>query len=152
MDGPRSHSLVSWATRTQQGTAKSTGDAETTAIGEYISTSGESMRTLLEQLYARSVWLIMRSDADVAISAIRKGYSRKLSYLRRTQKISLGFLHDYTHDEYTLLQKVRGDSNDSDVLTKGLDHITHWRHLHALGMRPTQRVPIENLEQGNSKV
>ena len=54
------------------------------------------MRTLLEQLYARSVWLIMRSDADVAISAIRKGYSRKLSYLRRTQKISLGFLHDYT--------------------------------------------------------
>ena len=41
-----------------------------------------------------------------------------------------------------------GDSNDSDVLTKGLDHLTHWRHAYALGMRPARRASIveQNLE------
>ncbi len=59
-----------------------------------------------------------------------------MSYLRRTQKVSLGFLHDYFGCENTELQKVPGDKNDSDILTKGLDHVTHWRHVEALGLRP----------------
>jgi hypothetical protein len=75
----------------------------------------------------------------VAIAAILKGYSRKMSYVRRTQKVSLGYLHDYFGCENTLLDKVPGPKNDSDILTKGLDHISHWRHTAALGLRASLR-------------
>jgi hypothetical protein len=135
--GPRTHSLCAWASRHQPNTGKSTGDCECAAISECVSTSAEALRTLMEQLYSRETWCVVRSDADVAISAIMKGYSRKMSYLRRTQKVSLGFLHDYFGCENTQLEKVPGEKNDSDILTKGLDHVAHWRHCTALGMRPS---------------
>ena len=92
----------------------------------------------------------MRSDADVSISAIKKGYSRKMSYLRRTQKVSLGFLHDYFSCENTNLSHVPGESNDADLLTKGLDHESHWRHTLALGLRPSRRSSIKGTGASNT--
>jgi uncharacterized protein YqgV (UPF0045/DUF77 family) len=139
MAGPRSKALCSFGSKQQPATAKSTGDGETAAISECVCTSSEAHRILLEHILDRPVWAIVRSDADVAIAAILKGYSRKMSYLRRTQKVSLGYLHDYFGCENTLLDKVPGPKSDSDILTKGLDHISHWRHTAALGLRASLR-------------
>lgn len=135
LDGPRSHALTGWSTKTQTGTGKSTGDNEVTAISDAVSTNMESTRCCLEQVMARTVLLIGRTDADAALGAIRKGYSRKMSYLRRTQRVSIGFLHDFWSDPHSILSKVASKSNDSDVLTKSLDKHDHWRHSWALGMR-----------------
>ena len=62
-----------------------------------------------------------------------------MSYLRRTQKVSLGSLHDYFGCEDTVLSHVPGVSNDADIFTKGLDHESNWRHAVTLGLRPSQR-------------
>lgn len=141
IDRLRSHYLTSWAAKQQPVTAKSTGDAEASAMSGCVASRAEALRTMMEQLYQRKVWCVVRSDADVAISAVRKGYSRKMSYLGRAQRVSLGFLHDYLGCEQTCLDKVPWPTNDADVLTKGLDHTAHWRHAEALGMRATVRFP-----------
>ena len=62
-----------------------------------------------------------------------------MSYLRRTQKVSLGSLHDYFGCEDTVLSHVPGVSNDADIFAEGLDHESHWRHAVALGVRPSRR-------------
>ena len=138
LDGPRSHALIGWCSKQQGATGKSTGDNEVTSVSDAISTNAESIRCAFEQMVDRDVWLILRSDADAAIGAIHKGYSRKMSYLRRTQRVSIGFLHDFVGDEHTALKKVHTDSNDSDVLTKSLEKEAHWRHSFAMGMRPIE--------------
>ena len=98
----------------------------------------ETVPKAVEQMVDRDIWLILRSDAGAAIGAIHKGYSRKMSYLRRTQRVSIGFLHDFVGDEHTALEKVHTDSNDADVLTKSLEKEAHWRHSFAMGMRPVE--------------
>lgn len=135
LEGMRSHALLGWCVKQQTATGKSTGDCEVTAISDCISTNAESTRCCVEQVLGRPCWLVLRSDADAAIGAIHKGYSRKLSYLRRTQKVSIGYLHDFVGDEHTALVKVHTDSNDADLLTKSLEKMKHWRHTHALGLR-----------------
>ena len=74
--GPHSHALTGWAAKGQGSTGRSTGDSESTAIADMIAATAESTRTCWEELLGRDVWLIARSDADVAIGAIKKGYSR----------------------------------------------------------------------------
>ncbi len=65
---------------------------------------------------------------------VKKGFSRKLSYMAKYQKISSGMMHDYYAHPMNLLAKVGSGANRADALTKPLDHVKHWAHITAMGM------------------
>jgi hypothetical protein len=39
----------------------------------------------------------------------------------------------------TDLVKVSTDAQDGDIMTKGVDHRSHWRHVASIGLRPAYR-------------
>ena len=52
----------------------------------------------MERLLGRVLELECRVDNDQAITAIRKGYSKKLRALPRTQRVAVGVLNDCLQD------------------------------------------------------
>ena len=71
---------------------------------------------------------------QAAEAAMKTGVSKKLSYMKRTQRVSLGFLADYCNDEGVEVVGTDSDKNKSDLLTKALDHEKHWVCCGSLGM------------------
>ena len=147
LKGARKTSIIlDWASRKQTATARNTPDAELTALDEASHTSGLVIQEIFENLLKRPIRLIAETDNDTAVSVVAKGYSRRLCYLRRTQRISISALHDLYHgegddeelepsDEKTLnrLLHSSGDAMTADILTKLLEPAPHWRHMDALG-------------------
>ena len=79
--------------------------------------------------------MILRSDNETGVTAIRKGYSRKLAYLKKHQRISLGALHEvYAEAGPNVLTDEAGVDMIADPMTKPLDVATHWRHFRAMGL------------------
>ena len=54
------------------------------------------VQILVETLLGQAVDLRIHEDNDSTITAIKKGYSPSLRSLRKTHRLSLGFLHDIT--------------------------------------------------------
>ena len=79
--------------------------------------------------------MLLRSDNETGVTAIRKGYSRKLAYLKKHQRISLGALHEvYAEAGPNILTDEKGVNMIADPMTKPLDVATHWRHFRAMGL------------------
>ena len=88
----------------------------------------------LEQVWRRRVYEVTNSDNTAAVSTVKSGVSKKLAYLRRTQKVSIGFAADYVGSELTKLRHVPTEQQYSDVFTKFLDVRDFWRCLQYLGI------------------
>ena len=75
------------------------------------------MQILIDAVLAdvrRRMELVAKIDNTQAISAVKKGYSKKLRFLERTHKCSLGTLHELWERggmrvEYAPTLKHRGD-------------------------------------------
>jgi hypothetical protein len=93
---------------------------------------------------------VCRGDNDAALIAARKGYSRRLAYLKRHQRISLSALRDVyvgreEHEDNSepsinVLGKISSENNRSDIGTKPLDHVRHWFLLGRLKMKTLREI------------
>ena len=85
----------------------------------------------------RKIVMCLGSDAAAAISALYNGYSKKLAYILRTQKVSLDGLHEiwYNPEENNVVRKVPTEKNRGDLFTKPLDAIKFWFMLERVGMK-----------------
>ena len=54
--------------------------------------------------------------------------------MKRAQIISIGLSSDYCADDNTELEGVETGSNNAELFTKGLDHVSHWKHSGELGL------------------
>ena len=77
-------------------------------------------------------------DAEAAIKAVRKGYSRQLAHMKLCHGVSVGWLHSLLFD---ILEcpptKVPGEKNPADVGTKRIVNGEHFKKLRWwLGLRP----------------
>ena len=113
--------------------------------------------SIVERLLDRRVRIVMGTDASACLAAIQKGYSKKLSYLDKHQRVSIAAVHEVYFASMSLpvsdaegeaqaevlnvLAKVATDMNRGDLFTKPLPHEAHWRHVWGLGMvaRPRPR-------------
>ena len=82
------------ARRRRGATAWNTADAETASLDEATHSSGMVIQEIFEQMLERPMRLIAEEDNSANISAVKRGYSRRLCYLRRTQRLSLSALHE----------------------------------------------------------
>jgi len=143
--GENTLGLVEWGAKGQTATALHTADAETTAAKDATSKTALPLGSLLDSLLGRTVALAGHGDNDASLAAIRRGYSKKMSYIKRTQKVSIGSLKevwcgespDLEDDEGhpNILLRVDSENNPSDVMTKGLPPEKHWKFLRWMGMR-----------------
>ena len=139
---------IDWFAKKQTvATARSTGEAEMTAID--MATFGLAMPwvILLEGIFQRSFGWVVGSDSDAAIKAMKKGYSKKMAYLMKWQRISISalkqvyFPHTEQEDDDPQLDltanliKILGDLNKADLFTKPFDHERHWFLLALIGMQ-----------------
>ncbi len=100
---------------------------------------------MFEQLAGRVVRIIAREDNDAAIAAVRRGYSRKLAYMRKRDKISLSALHEVffgdpselgepqSHDVNMLIAQD-SDTQRSDIFTKATKPQMFWFLVQLQGM------------------
>lgn len=137
---------LGWMSRKQTGVGLSTPDAETAAKSESVFHLAIPLLGLLCEAYGRDIRMCSWGDNDTSLKAIRKGYSRRMAYLPKTQRVSIGALHlwYFGEDNIELVQdddfsihrlcKVHTDVNVSDILTKPLEPDRHWFLVKLLGM------------------
>ena len=74
-------------------------------------------------------------DNQPSITSIKNGASQNLRYMKKTQRISIPFLHDIFEDGSNEIDFVPTAENVADIFTKFLSVGTHWKHLRELGLR-----------------
>ena len=81
---------------------------------------------LLNRLLGFQTDLYIKEDNSATISAITRGYSQALGYLKRTQRIDLGFSHEVTEQEHVHPEKADTSVHKGDFFTKALN-VTAFR-------------------------
>ncbi len=89
---------------------------------------------VLEQIWGWKVPEALMCDNAAAVAAIKAGVSKKLSYVRRTQRVSLGFWADYVVSPGTSITQVETSLQRGDMFTKSLEQQLHERNSRALGI------------------
>ena len=93
--GPRGTWLLhEWWARRQGHTSRNTAEAETSALDEGVFAEAAPLSGILEQVLGRDVRVVAEMDNSTCIQAISRGFSRRLAYLKKVRRISLGALHE----------------------------------------------------------
>ena len=107
------------------------------------------IQDLLAKMLRRPIKLICREDNDAAIIAARKGYSPSLRHLPRTQKISIGSLHelffqpetqDTSNGSLKLIYHETG-THKADVFTKSMPPVAFRQKLDLLRAHRRTQAP-----------
>ena len=124
----RSRSMpLGYGCRKQGGSALHTAEAELVCLATFTRNEFLPLQVLLQKLLGRPVEIIVHEDNNACISIVKKGYSPSLRCLPRTQRQSLGVVHETFCDppppghgvatlKYTCTSEHKGD-----FLTKYLD-------------------------------
>jgi hypothetical protein len=131
---PRSFAMIDHGVRRQTVTAFSSPDAELRAQADMIVRSAATLNVIMKALFLKVVEEIVNTDNAAAAAAMRAGHSRRMAYMRRTQKISAGLCADYVAEDNTKLQLIRSGENLSDLYTKAMDSNLFWRLCRAQGI------------------
>ena len=62
--------------------------------------------------------------------------------MKKTQRISIPFLHDIFEDGSNEMDFVATEDNVADIFTKFLSAGVHWKHLRTLGLRRASELGI----------
>ena len=110
---------------------------ETVAASHVIRREALPLQILFSHLLGRSLGIELNVDNTQAISAIEKGYSKKLRHLARTQRVCIGLLNELLHDPEIYLSIVHcpTDSMKADLFSKMLQRAKFTVALDMIGMR-----------------
>ena len=117
---------LSWAARKQGGTAQRTAEAETVSMAACLRNEAIPLQSLMQAILRRPIDLEIMEDNAATITSVNKGYSPSLRHLPRTQRVSLGLLHESITSKpengegNTRLLKVETGSHKGDLFTKEL--------------------------------
>ena len=131
---------ICWKTAHQGSTASSSAEGETVSLSSALRHSAFPVQSLLiEMLGGQRVPMEAKVDNAQALCAIRDGYSKKLRFLPRTQRCSIGVLHEALTDPDADLTASYTPTADQkgDFFTKSLGVVAfrHARDMFGL-MRP----------------
>ena len=114
---------ISWAVRRQGSTSNSTCEAESVALCHATKHEGLPTLILLDALLAgvrRPVKFVAKVDNTQAIIVMTKGYSKKLKFLERTHKCSIGAIHELIQSGQLVIGYARTLTHRGDGFTKCL--------------------------------
>ena len=117
-------SSVSWGSKKQGSTAQHTAEAEVVSC---LRSELLPAKYLLQKLLQRAVNARIMEDSSACITSVEKRYSPSMRHLPRTQKVSIGMLHEVVNNEATekngtvALCKAKSEEHLGDVMTKELE-------------------------------
>ena len=117
---------LSWLSKRQTSTSRSTTEAEMVALATSLFSEALPMLSLWELVLGRSVTLRIFEDNTATITIARNGYSAKLRHVGRTHKINLGSVYDILHDPNVILEYVESAKQVADIFTKALE-VFKWQ-------------------------
>jgi hypothetical protein len=113
---------IVWRTALQTSTASSSAESETVSLSTGLRQEALPIQELFQTLLGSKLWLMCKVDNTQALAAAKKGYSKRLRHLGRTQRVSLGFLNELIVDPDL---RVRMDyastlEQKADIFTKAM--------------------------------
>ena len=135
-----------WGARRQGSTTQCTAEAETVSLSSCVKNAAIPMQHLLETIFQREIACEVFEDNSACIAAIKRGYSPSLKHMMRTQRVSLGFLHEiFFEDEWDFdeekknpkmtLTKADTAIHRGDMFTKEVDPQRFAVCLDLIGMK-----------------
>ena len=141
LEGPNSCWPLSWSSRKQSATARSTTEAEMISLGSGLFSEALPMQEFLEQVFDRKVELRCYQDNAAVIQIVEAGYSPKLKHMNKTFRINLGSIYEcFKEDEMMKLLYIKTTSQKADPFTKPLP-VAKWGE--ALDLMGVQKVHSE---------
>ena len=129
---------VSWGAVLQTSTGSATAETETVAASHALRREAIPIQILMEHMLAKRLNIRMQIDNTQAISAIEKGYSKKLRHLLRTQRVCIGLLNECLNDpelqmvvEHCVTTKMK-----ADLFTKALNGPKFLEALRMVNLTP----------------
>ena len=114
------HFPISWSSRRQQCVAKSTTESEIVALSEGLFNEAIPVQTVLNMVLGFEIPVTLHEDNTACIHIINAGYSAKLKYLSRTQKLSIATLKETIVSLGYNLQYTETIDQLADIFTKCL--------------------------------
>ena len=125
--------LVDWTSRRQAAAAKSTGEAEVVAGSECMG-GAMPLAAAASDIFGYTIPFELDTDSDSARVTFENGYSRKLRYLRKHQRISISFVADALKAVMGNVTRADSKDNNADIHTKPLSAILFNKHKADLGV------------------
>ncbi|KAA8493471.1 Retrovirus-related Pol polyprotein from transposon TNT 1-94 [Porphyridium purpureum] len=110
--------LIDWSSRAQRAVSTSSAEAEVIALSQACKVSLGLAPTCELSGQGEAVMLDVYTDSQAALKAVEKGYSAKLAHARRTQRVSIAWLHELAEDGLVRFRWIRGTENPADLFTK----------------------------------
>eukprot|EP00971_Amphidinium_carterae_P059634 1179298-Amphidinium_carterae.2 len=132
---------ITWNSKRQGGSAYATCESEIIALNSGTREEGIPLHGLVEAIVGCSVRFVCREDNAQAISAVRRGYSKKLRHLPRIHRISIGALNEMLCGPQRVgdLEYHETSSHRADIFTKPLERIKFQKACEMLGMQLRDR-------------
>jgi hypothetical protein len=138
--------LVDWAAKRQSMCANSSAEAEITALNYAMNVAIIPVIIQAEVIFNQRMTASVNTDNTAIEKAIEAGFSVKLRYIKKTQRVSLARLHEIFYpdqdnkanpqkdesDLYMRLERVATKSNIADIFTKDLHGREFIKHQEGL--------------------
>ena len=133
LEGPNSFWPLSWHSKRQGATSRSTTEAEIISLAHGVFDS-LPMLEFIEEVYKREVELICMQDNSAVITICGQGYSAKLRHVSKHHRINLSSLYETFSSGNAKILYIKTDCQRADPMTKPLA-VAKWEHaLKLLGI------------------
>ena len=139
LEGPNTWWPLTWSSRKQTSTARSTTEAEMVSLGAGLFQDALPTQELLETIWDKSVELVCYQDNSAVIQIVAAGYSPKLRHLNKTFKINIGSISEWfsENSDSSSLLYIKTELQRADAFTKPLP-VAKWpTALDQLGITST---------------
>eukprot|EP00971_Amphidinium_carterae_P043374 853666-Amphidinium_carterae.2 len=128
---------VTWNSKRQGGSAYATCESEVIALNTGVREEGVALHSLVELIVGQGISLVCKEDNTQAISAIQRGYSKKLRHLPRVHRISLGALNEMLCGPNRIgeLEYHETCTHRADIFTKPLERVKFKQACDLLGLQ-----------------
>ena len=91
--------LLAWRSSGQSATSCSMAESEVVALSHGLRHDGLPVQDLVQEFLGERIPLVGLVDNHQAITAVKRGYSKRLRCVNRTHRIAIGSLHEIVGDE-----------------------------------------------------
>ena len=114
---------ISWGSKRQTFTASHTAEAELVSLSSCLRTEVIPTQLLLQRILGRPIDSYIMEDNAATIVACERGYSPAMRFLKRTQRVSIGLIHD-------VLNQTPEEGEGRIILQKNCHRLTERRPLY----------------------
>ena len=114
--------LLAWRSSGQSATSCSTAESEVVALSHGLRHFGLPVQDLVHVFLGERIPLVCFVDNQQAITAVKRGYSKRLRCLNRTHRIAIGSLHEVVGDERQRVEirYIESKMQKGNIYTKAL--------------------------------